>query len=203
VINPPEPDKQAPHSDIQSTNRSGRGPQSAQSVPMSQMLNSAPGPPSSQSPSDRPVHVFVQMVCALVKPTIMARKMVRASRGTDPRRPAEPRRAEHDRAHIVSGRSKWEKASDRASEFSVPGTLDLPKQALTLCRRRSIGDAGQRRTKTDTPAVPIIISVQVPKAYRRNSDAQFESVDRDAGQTTVFSHDSLQSDSFLMSRTLS
>ena len=44
--------------------------------------------------------------CALVKPTIMARKMVRASRGTDPKRPAEPRRAEsrHDReaarAHI-------------------------------------------------------------------------------------------------------
>ena len=45
------------------------------------------------------MHVFVQMVCALVKPTIMARKMVRASRGTDPKRPAEPRRAErrHDR----------------------------------------------------------------------------------------------------------
>ena len=50
----------------------------------------------------------MQMVCALVKPTIMARKMVQASRGTDPKRPAEPRRAEsrHDReaarAHIVS-----------------------------------------------------------------------------------------------------
>ena len=45
------------------------------------------------------MHVFVQMVCALVKPTIMARKMVRARRGTDPKRPAEPRRAErrHDR----------------------------------------------------------------------------------------------------------
>ena len=56
------------------------------------------------------MHEFVQMVCALVKPTIMARKMVRASRGTDPRRPAEPRRAEHDReaerAHIVSGADK-------------------------------------------------------------------------------------------------
>jgi hypothetical protein len=52
------------------------------------------------------------MVCALVKPTIMARKMVQASRGTDPKRPAEPRRAEsrHDReaarAHIVSGEGK-------------------------------------------------------------------------------------------------
>ena len=36
---------------------------------------------------------------ALVKPTIMARKKMRASRGTDPKRPAEPRRAErrHDR----------------------------------------------------------------------------------------------------------
>ena len=45
------------------------------------------------------MHVFVHMVCALVKPTIMARKMVRARRGTDPKRPAEPRRAErrHDR----------------------------------------------------------------------------------------------------------
>ena len=45
------------------------------------------------------MHVFVQMVCALVKPTIMARKKMRASRGTDPKRPAEPRQAErrHDR----------------------------------------------------------------------------------------------------------
>ncbi len=116
MINPPEPDKQAPHSDIQSANRSGRGPQSAQSVPMSQKLNSAPGPPSSHSPSDRElVHVFVQIVCALVKPTIMARKMVRASRGTDPKRTAEPRRAEsrHDReaarAHIVSAACAKEK----------------------------------------------------------------------------------------------
>ena len=33
------------------------------------------------------------MVCALVKPTIMARKMMRASRGADPRRTAELRRA--------------------------------------------------------------------------------------------------------------
>ena len=49
------------------------------------------------------MHVFVQMVCALVKPTIMARKMVRASRGTDPSRPSEPRRAErrHDRKKIA------------------------------------------------------------------------------------------------------
>ena len=36
---------------------------------------------------------------ALVKPNIMAKKMMRANRGTDPKRPAEPRRAErrHDR----------------------------------------------------------------------------------------------------------
>ena len=65
MINPPEPDKQAPHSDIQSANRSGRGPQSAQSVPMSQKLNSAPGPPSSHSPSEAydgfPMHVLVQI----------------------------------------------------------------------------------------------------------------------------------------------
>ena len=60
------------------------------------------------------MHAFVQMVCALVKPTIMAMKMVQASRGTDPKRPAEPRRAEsrHDReaarAHIVSGEGKAE-----------------------------------------------------------------------------------------------
>ena len=31
------------------------------------------------------------VACALVKPTIMARKMMRASRGADPRRTAEPR----------------------------------------------------------------------------------------------------------------
>ena len=46
--------------------------------------------PSSHRPSAR-MHEFVQMVCALEIPTIMARKMVRASRGTDPKRPAEPR----------------------------------------------------------------------------------------------------------------
>ena len=127
----------------------GRRPQSAQSVPMSPHIAvSAPGPPSSQEPSLAQLrqegHVFVQMVCALVKPTIMARKMVRASRGTDLKRPAEPRRAEHDReaegAHIVSGRGTQErnirKASDRASEFLA---IDLPKQvkALTQSRRRS------------------------------------------------------------------
>jgi hypothetical protein len=37
------------------------------------------------------MHEFVQMVCALEIHTIMARKMVRASRGTDLKRPAEPR----------------------------------------------------------------------------------------------------------------
>ena len=33
------------------------------------------------------------VACALVKPTIMARKMMRASRGADPRRRAAGRRA--------------------------------------------------------------------------------------------------------------
>ena len=106
----------------------GRRPQSAQSVPMSpHAVVSAPGPPSSQEPSLAQLrqegHVFVQMVCALVKPTIMARKMVRASRGTDLKRPAEPRRAEG--AHIVSGRERSIRiASDRASEFK-PGSIRL------------------------------------------------------------------------------
>ena len=59
----------------------------------------------------------------------MARKMVRASRGTDPRRPAEPRRAEHDReaerAHIVSGADK-----QKEMRAIVLRSLakDLPKQ---------------------------------------------------------------------------
>ena len=34
-----------------------RGPQSVQSVPQAHMLNSAPDPPSSQSPSDAKAHV--------------------------------------------------------------------------------------------------------------------------------------------------
>ena len=38
-----------------------RVPQSLQSVPIRQMLNSAPGPPSSQSPSVRQMHVSVQV----------------------------------------------------------------------------------------------------------------------------------------------
>ena len=69
-----------------------RGLQSVQSVPRVQSLHSDPGPPSSHSPSEAKLHISVQ-VCALVKPTIMARKIMRASRGADPRRPAEPRRA--------------------------------------------------------------------------------------------------------------
>jgi hypothetical protein len=78
------------------------------------------------------LHVFVQMVCALVKPTIMARKMVRASRGTDPKRPAEPRRAEsrHDReaarAHIVSGERK---GAAKAEE------TERKKPRCDFCRR--------------------------------------------------------------------
>ena len=67
-----------------------RGLQSVQSVPRVQSLHSDPGPPSSHSPSEAKLHISVQ-VCALVKPTIMARKMMRVSRGADPRarRPGE------------------------------------------------------------------------------------------------------------------
>ena len=116
----------------------GRRPQSAQSVPMSpHAVVSAPGPPSSHTPSLAQLrqegHVFVQRVCALVKPTIMARKMVRASRGTDPKRPAGPRRAEHDReverAHIVHRRGTQRKASDRASAYN--NRLAETRKALT------------------------------------------------------------------------
>ncbi len=83
------------------------------------------------------MHVFVQMVCALVKPTIMARKMVRASRGTDPKRPAEPLRAEsrHDReaarAHIVSVAGAKEEESERSCFGCAPmssRTVALPTE---------------------------------------------------------------------------
>jgi len=47
-----------------------------------------------------------QVVCALVKPTIMARKMMRASRGADPRRTAEPRRAASRRAREVTTQTR-------------------------------------------------------------------------------------------------
>ena len=57
-----------------------RGPQSVQSVPRLHVENSDPGPPSLQTPLEAEVHVSVQ-VCALAKPTIWARKRMRASRG--------------------------------------------------------------------------------------------------------------------------
>ena len=57
-----------------------RGPQSVQSVPRLHVENSDPGPPSLQTPLEAKVHVSVQ-VCALAKPTIWARKRMRASRG--------------------------------------------------------------------------------------------------------------------------
>ena len=40
--------------------RGTRGPQSVQSVPRAQLVNSAPGPPSSQSASEAQTHVSVQ-----------------------------------------------------------------------------------------------------------------------------------------------
>ena len=57
-----------------------RGPQSVQSLPRLHVENSDPGPPSLQTPLEAKVHVSVQ-VCALAKPTIWARKRMRASRG--------------------------------------------------------------------------------------------------------------------------
>ena len=51
-----------------------------QSVPRLHVENSDPGPPSLQTPLEAKVHVSVQ-VCALAKPTIWARKRMRASRG--------------------------------------------------------------------------------------------------------------------------
>jgi hypothetical protein len=68
-----------------------------QSVPCAQSAYSAPGPPSSQRPSEAyPKHVSVQS-CALVmatKPNATRRKTTRSSRGADPKRHMEPRRAE-------------------------------------------------------------------------------------------------------------
>jgi hypothetical protein len=82
-----------------------RGPQSTQSVPREQSLHSDPGPPSLHSPSVAKLHISVQ-ICALVKPTIMARKMMRASRGADPRRTAEPRRAASRHASEVTTQTR-------------------------------------------------------------------------------------------------
>jgi len=64
-----------------------------QSVPRLQSEYSAPAPPSSQLPSEAKMHVSVQ-VCALAKPNIRVRKSTPASRGADPKRPEEQRRAE-------------------------------------------------------------------------------------------------------------
>ena len=83
----------------------------------------------------------MQMVCALVKPTIMARKMVRASRGIDPKRPAEPRRAEsrHDReaarAHIVSGRRREGSKIAEASSHAAKAERDEAEESELAFRR--------------------------------------------------------------------
>jgi hypothetical protein len=114
-------------------------------------VNSAPGPPSLHVPWEAKEHVFVQMVCALVKPTIMARKMVRVSRGTDPKRPAEPRRAEsrHDReaarAHIVSaacakGKKRaivLRKRADRSRKVALPTEICRRCRPMTHKNRHS------------------------------------------------------------------
>jgi hypothetical protein len=81
------------------------GLQSVQSVPRVQSLHSDPGPPSSHSLSEANIHISVQ-VCALVKPTIMARKIMRASRGADLMRPAEPHRAPSRHASEVTTQTR-------------------------------------------------------------------------------------------------
>ena len=93
----------------------------------------------------------MQMVCALVKPTIMARKMVRASRGIDPKRPAEPRRAEsrHDReaarAHTVSGR--------RREGSKIAGRARTPRRRRGMKRKKASwrfgGPRVRRRFRTE------------------------------------------------------
>ena len=47
-------------------------PQPMHSVPSAQIGYPAPGPPSSQSPSEARLHVSVQRICAPVTPTLMA-----------------------------------------------------------------------------------------------------------------------------------
>ena len=47
-------------------------PQPMHSVPSAQIGYLAPGPPSSQSPSEARLHVSVQRICAPVTPTLMA-----------------------------------------------------------------------------------------------------------------------------------
>jgi hypothetical protein len=54
-------------------------PQPMHSVPSAQIGYPAPGPPSSQSPSEARLHVSVQRICAPVTPTLMARRTGRRS----------------------------------------------------------------------------------------------------------------------------
>ena len=49
-----------------------------------QIVYLAPGPPSSQSPSEARLHVSVQRSCALVRPTILRADQVKSSQNATP-----------------------------------------------------------------------------------------------------------------------
>ena len=61
-------------------------------TPWAQIVYLAPGPPSSQSPSEARLHVSVQRICALVSPTILRadQSQVKSKRHTRARRNPTP-----------------------------------------------------------------------------------------------------------------
>jgi hypothetical protein len=76
------------------------------------------------------------VACALVKPTIMARKMMRASRGADPRRTAELRRAASLRAREVTTQTRgcqWRGRSSRLMAAAAEASI-LASQFRRCCR---------------------------------------------------------------------
>ena len=76
------------------------------------------------------------VACALVKPTIMARKMMRASRGADPRRTAELRRAASLRAREVTTQTRGCQLRGRSSRLMAAAAeaSTLASQFRRCCR---------------------------------------------------------------------
>ena len=79
------------------------------------------------------------LVCALAKPTIMARKMMRASRGADPRRTAELRRgAASRRARELTTQTR--RGPGGGGEADVKAVVDAPLRVGLRAPRTVCGD---------------------------------------------------------------
>ena len=79
------------------------------------------------------------LVCALAKPTIMARKMMRASRGADPRRTAELRRgAASRRARELTTQTR--RGPGGGGETDVKAVVDAPLRVGLRAPRTVCGD---------------------------------------------------------------